>query len=75
MKAVFMTQMGGRLLEIDRRDIEPVSVYYCAVREVTSVEGDRNVPSSLEPKKEKWVAHSMPNSPEGFAVFLLDSLE
>lgn len=78
MKAIFMTELGGKLVEIDRRDIKPSPIYYCAVREpiqYRAISEAEMTQTTLAIKREKWSAHSMPNHPDGFAVFLLDSIE
>ena len=76
MKAIFMTEVGGKLLEIDRREIVPTPVYYCAVREPVQMRALSEV--TTQPpvmKRERWVAQSKPAHEKGFAVFLLDGIE
>jgi hypothetical protein len=77
MKAIFMTEIGGRLLEVERREVEPRPDYYRAIREPIELRAIKNpdiVPVHVA-RREHWVAHSMPNHPDGFAVFLLHSIE
>lgn len=77
MKAIFMTEIGGRLMEVERREVESRPDYYRAVREPIELRAISNpeITQVLTPKREHWVAHSMPNHPEGFAVFLLQDIE
>lgn len=77
MKSIFMTEIGGRLMEVERREVEPRPDFYRAVREPIELRAiaDPDVTSNLIPKREHWVAHSMPSHPKGFAVFLLDGIE
>ncbi len=71
-----MTEIGGRLTEIDRREIEPRPIYYCIRREPIQLRAvTTDVVQALDAKRERWVAHSMPNHPKGFAVFLFEGLE
>lgn len=82
MKAIFMTELGGRLMEVERREIEPRMVYYKAVREPISLGViASDVTTSLTPKRERWVCVSRPignidsSKTNNFAVFLLDCIE
>lgn len=77
MKAIFMTEIGGRLIEIDRREVNPNPVYYCARHEPVQMRAitTDTVAETLAVKRERWLAHSMPNHPQGFAVFLFEGLE
>lgn len=77
MKAIFMTKIGGKLVEVERREIPSIPVYYVAVREpitFRAMEGE-DIPQMPTPKRERWVAYSMPCSSEGFAVFLFEGIE
>lgn len=80
MKAIFMREFAGRLMEVERRDIEPRMDFYRAIippLEVQTVT-DPNITQSAEPKKEHWVCHSRPvnfNDQKDFAVFLLKGIE
>lgn len=72
-----MTQFGGKLVEIERRDIEETRVYYSAVREPIQLKvlmGDK-IPEQPLTKKERWVCVSVPYSKDGFAVFVFDGME
>lgn len=64
-------------MEIDRREIKPSPVYYCAVRESASYKALTGDEMSLQPttKRERWVCHSMPVLETDFAVYLLDGIE
>ena len=77
MKAIFMTEVGGRLMEVERREIPPKLEYYRAVRTPIEVQAiiDPTTVQALVPKKEVWIAHSRPVEPNGFAVFLLDRID
>lgn len=77
MKAIFMTQVGGKLLEIERRDIKETEVYYCAVREPVQMRAIADPEMTQPPvmKRERWLCHARPHTPNGFAVFLLDGIE
>lgn len=77
MKAIFMTSLGGKLIEVSRRDIKPSPVYYCAVHEPVQAQVlyDAKIAQTITPKRERWVAQSMPITDAGFAVFLLEGIE
>lgn len=77
MKAIFMTEVGGRLMELERREIPPSPVYRRAVRapiELQVIASD-TTPQAPIAEQEVWVAVSKPVTEEGFAVFLLDRIE
>lgn len=77
MKAIFMTEVGGRLMEVERREVLPRPDYYRAIREPIELRAIMNpdITPALAARREHWVAHSMPNHPQGFAVFLLQGIE
>lgn len=71
-----MIEFGGRLMEIDRRDISPTTIYYCAVREPMQAKflTKQYVDVSIA-KREVWRCHSVPQGKDGFAVFVFDGIE
>lgn len=77
MKALFMTELGGRLMEVERREIEPRMDYYRAVREPVELRAIANpeITPALSQKREHWVCHAKPVTPNDFAVFLLRGIE
>lgn len=78
MKAVFMTEVGGRLMEIERRDIPKMLVYYVPVMEPIQarVFAEReDMAQPITPKREKWTARSKPVTDDDFAVFMLEGIE
>jgi len=76
MKAIFMTEFGGKLMEVERREIPPSPDYYVAVRSPIQVRAfvGEEIPQALEAKREHWVCRSTPRTPDDFAVFLLKEI-
>lgn len=77
MKAIFMVEIGGRLMEVERADITPTPVFYRAVRDPIELRAiiSADIPQAPIAKREAWVCQSMPiTEPGGFAVYLLDSV-
>jgi len=77
MNAVFMTEVGGKLMEVERRVIRPTDVYYVAVRNPITVMAmghcDYTQPHTV--KKERWICKSRPVNDKDFAVFMFDRFE
>lgn len=72
-----MTEIGGKLMEVGRREINPSPVYYFAVQEPMQAKVMYNPDITQPPvmKRERWAMHSKPISEDDFAVFLLDGIE
>ena len=72
-----MLEIEGRLVEMERREIEPTMVYYKPVWEplgalasFTDVAMD-----TPQQKREVWLAKSCPVTKDDFAIFMLDRIE
>ena len=72
-----MSEIGGRLIEIERKEIEPTMVYYKAVREPMRVIANLIDVTMEGPqsKREVWLAKARPVTKDDFAVFLLDRID
>lgn len=77
MRAVFMCEIGGRLIELERRDI-PNCIRYTRVitkpLESKIIAEMSEIKSMVTAQKEVWYAASLPTSPRDFAVFLLEAV-
>lgn len=72
-----MTELGGKLIEVERRDIKPAPYYHRAVRDLVSLRamtGEETV-QSVTVKREIWVCVAKPMTDKDFAVFLLKGIE
>ncbi len=71
MKAIFMTEIGGKLMEIERREIQETDRYYVAVMPPMSMQAlSLDATGPIDAKKQVWLAASMPYGQSGLAVFL-----
>lgn len=77
MKAIFMSEIGGRLIEVDRREIEPTTDYYIAARKPIQVIMEKDVEKLQSPisEREHWIMVSKPLTHNDFAVFILRGIE
>lgn len=77
MKAIFMTEVGGRFMEIERLVIRPTLMYKRAIRKpIQMIVDENNIPHhALKTEVEVWKAVSRPVNEDGFAIFILDYLE
>ena len=77
MKAIFMREVNGILIEKERRDIRPVPVYYTAIHDLLEVNvlANREVNDMSSVKRERWICVAKPFSEKDPAFFLLDGIE
>lgn len=77
MKALFMIEMGGKLIEKERREISPSPVYYKAIYDPLEVRvlANGEIPNMLTGKKERWICIAKPFSQKDPAFFVLDGIE
>ncbi len=73
MKAIFMTEIGGRLMEVDRRDIPPSPIYRTARMSLNTMKAitDGEIPKMSDSELDTWVCVSKPMTEKDFAVFMI----
>jgi hypothetical protein len=77
MKAIFLTEMGGKLVEKERREIKPTPVYYRAIFDPLEVRvlANGEIPNMPTVKRERWICVAKPFTEKDPAFFLLDGIE
>lgn len=77
MKAIFMIEMNGKLIEKERRNIRPSPVYYKAIYDPVEVRvlANGEIPNMPTAKKERWICIAKPFSEKDPAFFLLNGIE
>jgi hypothetical protein len=77
MKAIFMIEQGGKLIEKERRDIRPSPVFYKAIYDPLEarVLANGEIPNMPTAKRERWICVAKPFTEKDPAFFLLDGIE
>jgi len=77
MKAIFMIEVDGKLVEKERREIRPTSVYYKAIHNPLEMRAFSNekIPNIPTVRMERWICVAKPSTEKDPAFFLLDGIE
>jgi hypothetical protein len=77
MKAIFMKEIGGKLIEQERRDIRPTPVYYKAIYDPYAVRvlANGEIPNIPTAKRERWICVARPMNEKDPAFFVLEGIE